>query len=256
LGVKEDDSRPYAFVNNMMLELENSQVSKIALFNKMKAPIGGVIEIKENRTAVNFVKGLKRMPVLPEGYTKGQAQVTNILINTIWQNPGYNAYKDKLEAALRENFAKVLEILAEIAFKGTGQQMSLGDTHFKDILNILPNDDARLQQLCTSEYAENIKQPHLTIFNLEAIRSLAQENDVKLTSTNGHLVISMNPDTINRLLAKLPEIVANNQPPFPAADKIKKIIMRDGEVEFELKDSSKVTVLFKDGNKPVWREIG
>jgi hypothetical protein len=191
-------------VYRLAIEIENSQISKVTRFNDKRERIGDPIGIyKQNRYAFLYKSGMRKMPDLPEGYPENQKKFANILINTIWLNPDNYSLRWKVEDALsNKTFSDLLDVLADLAFKGRGKQMKFGGEVFKDRINVY--DKEGLLELCS--FAENIDQPTAAVFDLDKIRAHAMEIGVPLIW--GKEQIMMNLDSLERLLATGAERVA------------------------------------------------
>ncbi|MGD0665345.1 MAG: hypothetical protein ABSA17_06400 [Rhabdochlamydiaceae bacterium] len=210
LGITEDKGRPFKDVCCLALVLENSQVAEVTLYTKGKVQLGDSISIdKASRSAISYKKGLETMPPVSVNYSESQKKVANILVNTVWLNPEYKDFKEGLDNAVRnsDRFKEVLDILADVAFKGKGKQMKFGEEVFKNRLNIDGNNDAQLLELCT--FTTNRDQLHDTEFDLEMIRDQAAVVGVPLVLGND--LIMMNLDSLHRLLIKGAEILAIKQ---------------------------------------------
>jgi len=209
LGLVSNAALSHDSVYHLAFEIESSLISKVTRFNNKRERIGEPIVIyKENRYGLFYTIGMRKMPDLPEGYSENQKKVANILINTIWLNSGNYSLRWKVEDVLRnKTFSDLLDVLADLAFKGRGKQMKFGEEVFKDRLNINPNNESELLELCN--LAENTDQPHAAVFDLEKIREHASKVGVPLVL--GKDQIMMNLEGLERLLAKGAEILAIKQ---------------------------------------------
>jgi hypothetical protein len=204
LGLVSNAALSHDSVYRLAIEIENSQISKVTRFNDKRERIGDPIVIyKDNRYAFLYKSGMRKMPDLPEGYPENQKKFANILINTIWLNPDNYSLRWKIEDVLSNNtFSDLLDILADLAFKGRGKQMKFGDEVFKDRINVF--DEEGLLELCS--FAENADQPTAAVFDLDKIRAHAMEIGVPLIWRKEQIM--MNLDSLERLLATGAERVA------------------------------------------------
>ncbi|MGD0665347.1 MAG: hypothetical protein ABSA17_06410 [Rhabdochlamydiaceae bacterium] len=205
LGIKSSDGTPFKSIYNLELDLENSQVNAVRLYNKNNVQIGEAIEIEsKDRCEVRYEKGLQKMPPPSESFNPYQKKVANILINTIWLNPQYQDKREWVKNALKSGFQAVLATLAELAFEGHGKMLVLGNAILVNRMNIV-NDDRLLQGLCSSFNTLNHNEPHKTVFKLERIRSLTGQLGIPLIY--GAEQIAMDQNSLTSLIKEVAEML-------------------------------------------------
>jgi hypothetical protein len=204
LGIKSSDGTPFKSVYNLKLDLENSKVSAVRLYNKNNVPIGECIEIEsKDRCEVRYEKGLQKMPSPSNSFNPYQKKVADILINTVWLNPQYQDKREDLKNALKSGFPAVLYLLAKIAFQGDGKKLFFG-TNFSHRVNI--GNDEKLLDLCGVSYTINTFEQYKTVFKIENIRDLIVKRGIPLNYKD--VQIAMDRDSLTILIKEVAEMQA------------------------------------------------
>jgi hypothetical protein len=159
----------------LVFEIKNNQV--ITAYHAIRRHEPST-EIDVPRTSIEYVKMPKKMPTIPENFSTEQKLLTQILINTLWLQD--NIQRSGLKNALYvESSSSVLKEL-QILITPRSHFLHYESTDYNDLIEIPPKVNLGV----LLQFVENKDRPHLTVFQLQAIKNHFSKNGVIISGPN------------------------------------------------------------------------